>query len=120
LVPCSSRIKVWKKNLNFGKFFGWIGQVRRTFSAVTFYDCFEHNLLTVSLIDPIFSFAGFIICLDHVSIVRKRFHYLLAQRLPGVLISGYRVILEKNFIQPPFTPPPSGGPLGPSIGIRVG
>jgi hypothetical protein len=59
-VPHSPRIKVEKKDLNYGKFSMWIGksvtqtgQVRWTFSATTFDHGFERNLLTVSLIDPI-------------------------------------------------------------------
>jgi hypothetical protein len=40
-------------------------------------------------------------------------HHLLAQRLYGVLISGHRLNLEKNFIGLLFTPPPL--PVAPSI-----
>jgi hypothetical protein len=53
LVPRSSRIKVEKKDLNFGKLSRWTGQVRQTFSATTFDHYFQHNLLTVCLIDHI-------------------------------------------------------------------
>jgi hypothetical protein len=59
-MPRSSRIKVEKKDLNFEKFLGGpdksgtqARQVHHTFSAATFDDRFERNLLTVSLIDYI-------------------------------------------------------------------
>jgi hypothetical protein len=59
-VPRSSRIKGGKKELNFGKFSVWSGQVRypdRTspldFSLGTFDYYFGRNLLTVSPIDLI-------------------------------------------------------------------
>jgi hypothetical protein len=54
LVSRSSRIKVGNEDLDFGKFSGWTGQVRWTFSAATFDHCFEYNLLTVCPIDLIF------------------------------------------------------------------
>jgi hypothetical protein len=59
-VSRSSRIKGGKKDLNFEKFYVWIGQVWYPdqtsplgFSAGTFDHYFGRNLLTVILIDPI-------------------------------------------------------------------
>jgi hypothetical protein len=45
--------KLWRKTWIFGKFSVWTGQVRWTFSAGTFDDCFERYLVTVSPINPI-------------------------------------------------------------------
>jgi hypothetical protein len=59
-VPRRSIIKGGKKDLNFGEFSVWIGQVRYVdrrsplnFSVETFDYYLGCNLLTVSLIDPI-------------------------------------------------------------------
>jgi hypothetical protein len=113
-VSRSSRIIVRKRDLNFRKFSGWIGQVwYQDRTTTTFDDRFERNLIIVSSIDHIILPLALSFCWDHVYIVGKCFHHFLAERLLRVLISGHRPILEKNFIWLPFTPLPCGFPLGP-------
>jgi hypothetical protein len=75
-------------------------------SAGTIDHYFEHNLLTVSSIDPILLSLASKFCWDDVSAVGKCFHDRLAQRLSRVLNSRYKPILAKKIIGLPFTPPP--------------
>jgi hypothetical protein len=84
-VPHSSIIKVGGKDLNFRKFSEWSEQVRypiRTsppdFFSSNFYDHFERNLLTVSPIDSILLLLALEFYCDHVFVVGKCFHHLLA------------------------------------------
>jgi hypothetical protein len=67
-------------------------------SAGTFDHCFEHNLLTVSSIDPILLLLASKFCWDDVSAIGKCFHDRLAQRLSRVLNSRYKPILAKKLL----------------------
>jgi hypothetical protein len=89
------------------------GHVCWAFSVAMFNDYFECNLLTITPIDPILLLLASEFCWDHCSAIGKCIHHLQSQKLPRVLRSGHRLILEKNFIGLLFTPPPPS--VAPSI-----